>query len=144
MIQIYVKRSDLIRSGEITDKEDYNKILHSVIKDGIRDTLHCKPSGHILRGNTRLGIAEEVGIDYLPISLKAFIGLFVSSDGKKLKIRKSIIDYFVNTEENTDVFHMASHKVIVNKGVPSKHLVAAYNGTDVYSWYDQTVEDVVI
>ncbi|MCK5616029.1 hypothetical protein KAR91_79940 [Candidatus Pacearchaeota archaeon] len=144
MIQIYADINDLVYSevrGEAMDGL-FESVLGSIIQDGIKHPLHCKPDGYILRGNTRLTIANIFQINYVPISLKALIGLFVSKDGKTIKIRKSIIDYYMNSDENEDLFHMGSHPVIPNSSETGERIVKPLEYQDAYNWYQMEIGEV--
>lgn len=102
IIQVYAKVSDLIRTEYIADKPEESKILiDDLIKkfdeEGILDTLKIKADGTVNRGNTRCIFAGIKNLEYLPIDLGFFIGLFRGDNEHIISIRKIIYDQEIDT-----------------------------------------------
>lgn len=99
MIQLYVKMSDLSIS-EVTSitGDEYIELEKDIRKNGILDSLMIKPDGGINRGNTRLKVAETLGMTYLPVDVGHFIGLTRLNSG--ILLRESILDAEIRPDFN--------------------------------------------
>lgn len=101
MIQLYAHINDLIQSEEFQHAAPsvVKEVREDILKNGMRDKMNIKPDGYIVKGNTRLGIMKD-RLEYFPISLPCFLGLYINSDGTHIRIRKEIIDALMGTTEN--------------------------------------------
>lgn len=114
VIQLYVKVSDIIRTEHREEIDSIYKNRHKtmampenvfsvedLIKDiddkGILDALKIKADGTVMRGNTRCEVADIKGIEYLPIDLGFFIGLFHGDKAHITTIRKIIYEQEIDT-----------------------------------------------
>lgn len=99
MIQLYAKISDLSIS-EITSKscDEYIELEKDIRANGIKDSLMVKPNGGINRGNTRLTVAETLGMTFLPVDVGHFIGLTKLNSG--ILLRESILDAEIRPDFN--------------------------------------------
>lgn len=105
MIQLYAHVNDLIQSESLEHNRKERLIdesTSSILENGIWDCLNIKPDGYILRGNLRLSLAAQLNLDYLPINLASFLGIYVNSDGVHIRIRKSIVDYYIENRPETN------------------------------------------
>lgn len=116
MIQLFARTSDLISSEKVVSNgKFFLELLESVYEEGIKDALNIKPDGYVIRGNTRVRVAESLDIEYVPINLKAFLGLFLNLDATYLRIRKSVVEYMKSKKENFDEFDRECIPVIPAK-----------------------------
>jgi len=101
-IQLFARVSDLISTEPVHNGPHYRKIKASIEKEGLRDVLLVDPTGYTCRGNTRIQIAKELGIEYVPIDLGFYCGFFFQkiNDFKTMMIRLSILE-----QETSEGFH---------------------------------------
>lgn len=103
VIQLYAKVTDLIRTEYLTtrqEKYDYKKLLLDVKKNGFAHSLKVKPDGLVMRGNTRCEVANELGIEYLPIDAGFFIGIHTTEKDNVMVMRKIFYDEEIDNINN--------------------------------------------
>ena len=141
MIQTYVHVRDLIQTEhsdhyEGYDQEIINERAHEYTKHGMRSKMNIKPSGYILKGNTRLAAIVKSGLEYVPISLPAFLGLYINSDASSIRIRQSIIDELMNTDENSVNTYQWSFPVQKPRDQAKADIKDKIHTGDTYAYYN--------
>lgn len=141
MIQLYAKISD-ISISEIADtsSQEFLSLLEDVRENGIKDSLLVKPDGGVNRGNTRLKVAETLGMTHIPVDVGHFIGLIKLKSG--ILLRESILDAEIRT--NFVIYCKPVHPDVTDKiPLTFNEEIGAYTiGANLSDDYIALVEDV--